>query len=303
MKHFRREISVFSTSAVDLFASALGAFILLVMLLFPFYRHAGPESAPSDVSELIQNRRLALRAAADMLARISETENQVADMDARADALRRQMVSMELELFNLKTKVVEEEPEEPAPMVQPEVVVDGVEFSLLGIATEQKSFVIVIDMSGSMSAYADLMIASVLEILAPLRDNNQFAILGYSGMGSTRMVHYPGGTRLARATPENLRSAISYTKRLANNFGGSTPTHQAMLAAMQYPADAIILISDGQPDSNPNAIISDVTSLNRRAGKEIHTVALGEYTSDMDLVLFLQRLARQNHGDFVGVSR
>ena len=37
-----RDTAVFSTSAIDLFASALGAFILLVMLLFPYYRHAGP---------------------------------------------------------------------------------------------------------------------------------------------------------------------------------------------------------------------------------------------------------------------
>ncbi len=44
MKTINRELSVFSTSAVDLFASALGAFILLMLLLFPYYRHAGPES-------------------------------------------------------------------------------------------------------------------------------------------------------------------------------------------------------------------------------------------------------------------
>ena len=31
--------------------------------------------------------------------------------------------------------------------------------------------------------------------------------------------------------------------------------------------------------------------------------AIGDYTENRALVLFLQTLARQNHGDFVGVSR
>ena len=37
--------------------------------------------------------------------------------------------------------------------------------------------------------------------------------------------------------------------------------------------------------------------------KEIHTVAIGDYTQNRGLVMFLQTLARQNGGDFVGVSR
>ncbi len=65
----------------------------------------------------------------------------------------------------------------------------------------------------------------------------------------------------------------------------------------------MILISDGAPDGNPSSIVADVTRLNARLRKEIHTVALGDYTSDRDLVLFLQELARRNGGDFVGVSR
>jgi uncharacterized protein with von Willebrand factor type A (vWA) domain len=76
-----------------------------------------------------------------------------------------------------------------------------------------------------------------------------------------------------------------------------------LLAALQFPADAIILLSDGEPDSSPNSIIKDITSLNRYDRKEIHTVALGDYTENRALVLFLQTLARQNGGDFVGMSR
>lgn len=37
MKRLHREINIFSISALDLFASAMGAFILLAIILFPYY--------------------------------------------------------------------------------------------------------------------------------------------------------------------------------------------------------------------------------------------------------------------------
>ncbi len=297
-------MSVFSTSAIDLFASALGAFILLMMLLFPYYRNAGPENAPSPTRDLIEQRRQAERSVADALAQQVTTEQEITELEARADRLRREMVTLNEELFNLKQKLAEEPPEiPPPPDERPPYLERGVEFSLLGINTDRKSFVIVVDLSGSMEAYANLMIRSVLEVLQPLEEDNQFAILGYSGMGSTRVMSFPRGVRLADGTASNLNQAASFTRSLASNFGGSTPTHGALLRALQYPADAIILMSDGAPDGNPADIIEDVTRLNARLRKEIHTVALGDYTSDRDLVLFLQGLARRNGGDFVGMSR
>lgn len=304
MKSTGRELTVFSTSAVDLFASALGAFILLMMLLFPYYRHAGPETAPSDTSALIEERRQAERSVSDRMADTVTLESEITELEAAADRLRREMITMNEALANLKEKLAEEPPEIPPPEeVRQPYVERGVEFSLLGIDTDRKTFVIVVDMSGSMDAYSDLMVRSVLEILAPLDDGNQFAILGYSGMGSTRVMTFPRGSRLLPATADNLRQAVAFTRSLASNFGGSTPTHGALLRAMQYPADAVILISDGAPDGNPGQIVNDVSHLNTRLRKEIHTVALGDYTSDRDLVLFLQELARRNGGDFVGMSR
>ena len=72
---------------------------------------------------------------------------------------------------------------------------------------------------------------------------------------------------------------------------------------MQFKPDAIILMSDGAPDNNPNYIIQDITNENRFTKIEIHTVAIGDYTADRNLVMFMQTLAQQNYGDFVGVSR
>jgi hypothetical protein len=304
-----RNTAVFSTSAIDLFASALGAFILLVMLLFPYYRNAGSDDAFSKTEDIMEQRRLASGKIDELLADQQLAQSELQDQDrvnrgveARISRIRKKMADIKTQLAEIPVPVpepVEEIIEEP----EPEALTAGVEFSILGLATEAKSFVIVIDMSGSMISYTDLMIKSVLEVLEPLDDTNEFAIIGYQGNPSPLLWNYPDGSELIQATPENLQAARDFTNSLARRFSGSTPTHYAVLSALQYPADAVILMSDGEPDNAPGFILQDIASLNRFEGKEIHTVAIGDYTQNRGLVMFLQSLAKQNGGDFVGVSR
>ncbi len=45
MKRSNREINIFNMSALDLFASALGAFIVLALVVFPFFPNITPEEA------------------------------------------------------------------------------------------------------------------------------------------------------------------------------------------------------------------------------------------------------------------
>jgi len=304
-----RNTAVFSTSAIDLFASALGAFILLMMLLFPYYRNAGSDAAYAKSEDIMQQRRLAAGEIEELLAdqRVAQSELQELDVvnrgiEAQISRIRNQMADIKTQLA--ETPVPAPEPiEEIIEETEPEALTAGVEFSILGLATQAKSFVIVIDMSGSMLSYSSLMIKSVLEVLEPLDESNEFAIIGYQGNPSPVLWNYPDGTGLIQATPENLEVARAFTESLARRFSGSTPTHFALKSAMQYPAKSIILMSDGEPDNSPGFIIQDIAGLNRIKHKEIHTVAIGDYTHNRGLVMFLQELAKQNGGDFVGVSR
>jgi len=304
-----RDTAVFTTSAVDLFASALGAFILLVMLLFPYYRNAGDDSAYSKILDIMEQRDLAAGELAELLASHKQALSELEQLNELNRGVEQQISRKRTQLKDLKTQLAELPVETPVPVVEsvpeaePEVVTATDEFSILGLATNAKSFVIVIDMSGSMMAYSQLMIKSVLDILEPLDASNQLAIVGYQGDPSPVIWTYPDRNRLMQATPENLLQAAEFARGLTRRFAGSTPTHAAIQAAMEYNADAIILMSDGQPDNNPAFIIQDITGKNRRIGQEIHTVAIGDYTQNRALVMFLQTLAQQNGGDFVGVSR
>jgi len=304
-----RETAVFTTSAVDLFASALGAFILLVMLLFPYYRNAGDDSAHSQTLDVMEQRQLAAGELADLLSRHDQSN---ADLEQQIDANRgieQRLSRKRSTLANLKTQLADITVPDPLPVEEVipepdlEIAVASDEFSILGLASDAKSFVIVIDMSGSMMAYSDLMTASVLEILEPLDETNQLAIVGYQGSPSPVLWNFPDRNSLMQGSEENLLQAREFATGLSRRFTGSTPTHAALEAAMQYDTDAIILLSDGQPDINPNYIIQDITSQNRFKEIEIHTVAIGDYTENRTLVMFLQTLAQQNGGYFVGVSR
>ena len=50
MRSRSREINIFSMSALDLFASALGAFILIAVVLFPYFPNTG--DSPERVAEV-----------------------------------------------------------------------------------------------------------------------------------------------------------------------------------------------------------------------------------------------------------
>jgi len=308
MRRPSRDTTVFTTSAIDLFASALGAFILLVMILFPYYRNAGSDDAYSRTQEIQQQRRLAAGEIAELLAAQQAAQSEVQELDEANRGIESALSRLRNKMADIKTQLAREPVVAPEPVEEiieepePEALVAGVEFSILGLASEAKSFVIVVDMSGSMLSFTDLMIKSVLEVLDPLDNSNEFAIIGYQGNPAPVLWTYPD-RGLVQATPANLDAAREFTRSLARRFSGSTPTHYALLSALQYPADAIILMSDGEPDNSPGFIIQDIATLNRYENKEIHTVAIGDYTQNRGLVMFLQTLARQNGGDFVGVSR
>lgn len=303
-----RDTAVFTTSAIDLFASALGAFILLVMLLFPYYRHAGPDDAFARTEAIMQKRSLTAGQLKELQVEQDKLQSELQQLDDTNQGLEAHISRLKKELTDSKSQladlpVVVSEPTVVPPEPEVLALTHGVKFSILGLASEVKSFVIVIDMSGSMMQYEALMVRSVLEILEPLDESNQFAIIGYHGNPQPVLWSFPTGNRMLAATTENIQSATAFTQSLARKFVGSTPTHFALQAALEYPSSAIILMSDGEPNSPPGFIIENITRINQFRHTEIHTVAIGDYTHNRNLVLFMQTLARLNSGDFVGVSR
>jgi len=236
-----REINIFSMSALDLFASALGAFILLTLILLPYYLKTGNDQT-------------------------------------------RQFKAQQQKIQQLEKQLK-----------------DSTSFALLGISTKARSFTILIDMSGSMQQYTDIMLQTIHRILTPMKKHHKIQLIGYQGEGQPLLHAWKKPHRLTPMTAPNKQAALSWVDQLNQHFSGRTPTHAALLEALKYKSEAIILLTDGAPNRPPDQIIEDITRRNQ-AGKQIHTIALGNYRANPALVDFLQQLAKANHGGFLGVS-
>jgi len=312
MRSQRRNISVFSISALDLFAAALGAFILIVLVLFPYYRLGGVDVSFEELEEQVRKRRLAAESTQSELSIIRALQAEIRLLNKQYKTTEENMSEIEAKILEVQKKTAEIQIPDPPPTPKPDPVPQpvpvpprsvgrGVEFSILGVATQKKEIAIVVDMSGSMRAHTGAVETALTEILEQMQADNKFVILGYRG-GPT-FDSFPRSGRLQPADASTVAAAQQFVSGLSRRFGGGTPTQSALLRAINLRPQAIILISDGAPDDGaPAAIINNITRRNRGAA-EIHTVAIGDYTKDKNLTLFLQELANLNDGDFVGRAR
>ena len=315
MKSRRRNISVFSISALDLFAAALGAFILIVLVLFPYYRLGGTDVSMEELEEQVRKRRLVASSTQSEMSKIRALQSEIRLLDKQYLTVKENMSTVvdrirEVQKQTSDIQIPDPPPiprpdpkpvPEPVPIIPPRSTNQGVEFSILGLATNRKEVVIVVDMSGSMKAHISNVSQALNEILDVMKPDNRFAIIGYRG-GPT-YDSFPRGGAFTPATPATISQARDFVSGMSRRFGGGTPTQNAMVRALNMRPEAVILISDGAPDDGaPAEIIGNVTNRNRGRA-EIHTVAIGDYTSDKNLTLFLQELANRNRGDFVGRAR
>jgi len=92
-KRKNREINVFSTSAIDLFASALGVFILLMVVTIPYYTRTDYDPSRAEVDKLTYER----------LKQELETASQaVEELQRENAALKRRIVELELKMKSLE---------------------------------------------------------------------------------------------------------------------------------------------------------------------------------------------------------
>lgn len=310
MRSRQRNISVFSISALDLFAAALGAFILIVLVLFPYYNKGGTDVSFEELEELVERRREAASSSQTELAKIRAIRAEIRLLDLEYRTKEEEISETEAKLQEVLKQTAEVEIPDPPPVPKPvpepipeppRSINRGVEFSILGLGTDKKNIVILVDMSGSMINHRGKVTEALNEVLDQMKPDNSFSIIGYRG-GPT-FDTFPNGGGLTRANASTITQAKGFVSGMTRRFGGGTPTQVALVRALNLRPEAVILMSDGAPDDGqPGSIIANITNRNRGRA-EIHTVAIGDYTQDRRLTLFLQELARRNRGDFVGKAR
>ena len=283
------------------------------MVLFPYYRLGGTDVSFEELEDLVKKRREVASSAQTETAKIRAIRAETRLLDKQYKTTEENMSAIEAKILEVLKQTAEVEIPDPPPIpkpipkvedptpIPPRSVGRGVEFSILGLGTDEKKIAIVVDMSGSMRAHSSNVVSALEEIVAQLKPDNEFVIMGYRG-GPT-YDSYPPNARMTQVNNVTLAGARNFISAMPRRFGGGTPTQNAMVRALNLKPGAVILVSDGAPDDGrPGAIVTNITNRNRGRA-EIHTVAIGEYTKNKRLTLFLQELANRNGGDFVGRAR
>ncbi len=321
-KRADREVNVFSLSAVDLFAAAMGAFALLAIILLPYYqkeiREITPDNAISDLLRAAEDssvetveKRKALEAK-----RAASVQN-VSDIRSEEEKLLAKLRAEEAALKEKQAAAIPVAPPLPEPTPEPEPKPSPVEtpkpstvtFRFLGMKTAKDDVTIALDMNRCMGGHEATIGRAVSRIIDSLQENHAMSIVGFQQTDSgPRTTQWPPGGGLRQINQSGTQAqAKEFAQGLTRQFGGSASMLDAFGKLFSGPGDAIFLVSDGLPNPRanngltPERLVRELTRLNG-GRKEIHTVVVGNYFDYDGTVEFMEELAAENGGEFMALA-
>ncbi len=312
MRSRRRNFEVYSLSAVDLFASAMGAFIIITIILMPDYQKEVRSQGDLEYLEELAGRTQA------MLDRTEEGSRDILEALLAAQTRHQQLqaqekiLSSELETLEAEQQARKDQPPPPppSPVITPEKEGSNqVTFRFLGLKTDKKRILFMVDMNKFLAGHEALVRRTVVRGMESLQSGYEFAILGFQQQDAgPRYYRWPADGSLAKMTDRTRDEAKKFLDSLSRKFEGSSSLIHAFNVAYQSPADAIILISDGLPNPafnnnmGPASLVRNITVANAKP-VEIHAVTVGDYFKYRGTVEFMESLARANEGSFLALAQ
>jgi hypothetical protein len=312
MRTRRRFFEIYSLSAIDLFASAMGAFIIITIILMPDYQKEVRSQGDMEFLEILAGKTQALlketeQGKLDILEALRAAQTRQEDLQAEQET-----VSAELETVKAEQQARNDlpPPPPPSPVVTPEKEGSNrVTFRFLGLKTDRKRILFLVDMNSYLSGHEALVRSTVIRAMDSLQTGYEFGILGFQQLDSGPRYHrWPAGGDLEAMTDRSRSQAISFLNTLSRKFKGSSSLLDAFEVAFSSPAEAIILISDGLPNPtfngglSPGRLVRSITVSNSK-GREIHAVTVGDYFKYKGTVEFMEALARANAGGFLALAQ
>ncbi len=311
MRSRRRNFEVYSLSAVDLFASAMGAFIIITIILMPDYQKEVRSLGDLQYLEELAGKTQAMldeteEGSKDILEALLAAQTRHQQLQAQHD-----VISSELETLNAQQQARNDEPPPPppSPVVTPEKKGSNqVTFRFLGLKTDKTRILFLVDMNKYLAGHESLVQRTVVRAMESLQSGYEFAILGFQQQDSgPKYYRWPTDGSLVGMTDQSRSDARGFLNGLSRKFEGSSSLIDAFNVAFQGPADAIILISDGLPNPafnnnlSPGGLVRSITVSNSKA-VEIHAVTVGDYFKYRGTIEFMESLARANGGSFLALA-
>lgn len=297
----KRNFGALSVSALDLFASALGVFILIAILMFPYYLRQ-----PSIRAELAG-------AEAELSAAGDSTEAILEEIAALRDERRRAETEQAEALEDLeRLRVAEQRASEELSQAETTLGKQKKEMRSLGermakLAILDLDLVFVMDTTGSMRDELEDIQANLLgiiRILYRLAPTLQVGFVAFKDRGEDYVVR---SYRLRDMTRDHLRSIVSFVNDLEASGGGDRPepVDQALekAVAMNWRDEAhgkIIVISDAAAHRRNWERTMEMADTFRRVPntalpRNVSTIFTG---SDQTARRFMRQLAEAGGGDY-----
>jgi hypothetical protein len=308
----RRNFEVYSLSAIDLFASAMGAFIIITIILMPDYQKEVRSQGDMQYLEELAGKTQA------MLDKTEQGSKNILEALLAAQTRHQQLqaqekiVSSELETLDAQQQARNDQPPPPPP--SPEITPEEegsnrVTFRFLGLKTDKKRILFMVDMNKYLAGHESLVRRTVIRGMESLQSGYEFAILGFQQQDAgAKYYRWPADGSLVSMSDQTRDEAKRFLESLSRKFEGSSSLIDAFRVAYQSPAEAIILISDGLPNPafnnnmGPGSLVRNITVANAKP-MEIHAVTVGDYFKYRGTVEFMESLARANEGSFMALAQ
>jgi len=306
-----RNFEVYSLSAIDLFASAMGAFIIISIILMPDYQKEVRSQGDLQYLEELAGQTQALleqteEGSRDILEALTAAQTRHQQLQAEYET-----VSAEMETLNAQQQARLDQPPPPPPspvVTEEEEGRNLVTFRFLGLKTDQKRILFLVDMNRFLAGHEPLVRNTVVRAMDSLQAGYEFAILGFQQQDSgPKYYRWPADGGLVAMNDRSRADARAFLRDISDKFEGSSSVLEAFSEAFKSEAGAIILVSDGLPNPSYNnglaagQLVRAITVANRRQ-QEVHAVTVGDYFKYKGTVEFMESLARANGGGFLALS-
>ncbi len=299
----RRTLDVLSISALDLFASALGVFVLMTILLFPFYL-----KQPSIEADLA-GAQADLSASGLALTEARSAASEAAEARATAAALRSRSVD---ELQQAEASVAEAEQALQTAASRSRDVgheMASVQQELSRLAIADLDLVFVMDATGSMRQEIEDVQRSLLGIVRVLHRLAPTLSVGFVAFRDTGEEYVTRAFPLSPMTGGNLAQIQGFVQRMSAKGGGDYP--EAVAQALRQAVDMdwrdeaqgrIVLIGDApaHPEDWPRVFTMVTGFRDGRPSGALPRAVSAIFTGNRDAGReFYQRLAEAGGGDYV----
>ena len=331
MKLRRRELNVFSISALDLFASGMGAFVLLSVVTMPFFPNTG--DSKERVEDLKGELEVAQSRAQD-LERVIAGLQQADDMESavlaeleqslhKVEALNEQVRELQQQLAETSDESREQELERQlAATAEALRIAESQVEELQRVQTDLRlphlDIVICLDVTGSMTGQIDglkLEITSLAGLLDRLAPSVGIGLVAFGDRRWRQPIH-----EMPIVQTTNLNRIVSFVNSLyANmdsNFMMNTDHPEAVTTALERAVAAswrmssekryVIAITDNA--AYPDRITAALTAARRFAAAEDQFVSTVRSNFGPDPIAreaalrFLRDLAQAGNGNFVDAA-